>query len=184
VVTLKEVIKLVHAGYRCPDPACAGHQRTYRSAQADALALPWFTYGVDVVLLVGRLRLQNHQTVDEIHQELLKRLAPLGVKISRREVLYLFEAYSTLLRVSSEAKDDVEWLAQVEKNGGIIVSVDGIQPEKGNETVAPFARCAHRSGAGCRERDLIGDGRDEDLACPSGRLRGERARDDHRRPGK
>jgi hypothetical protein len=90
---------------------------------------------VDVVLLVGQLRLQNHQTVDEIHQELLKRLAPLGVKISRREVLYLFEAYSTLLRASSEAKDDVEWLAQVEKNGGIIVSVDGIQPEKGNETV-------------------------------------------------
>jgi uncharacterized protein with PIN domain len=43
VVTLKEVIKLVHAGYRCPDPACGGHQRTYRSAQADALALPWFT---------------------------------------------------------------------------------------------------------------------------------------------
>ena len=49
--------------------------------------------------------------------------------------MYLFEAYCTLLRASSEAKDDVEWLAQVEKNGGIIVSVDGIQPEKGNETV-------------------------------------------------
>src|SRR5437764_8764141 len=135
VITLEEVIKLVHAGYRCPDPHCAGHQRTYRSAQADALALPWFTYGMDIVLLVGRLRLREHQTVDEIHQELLKRLAPLGVKISRREVLYLFEAYSTLLRASSEAKDDMEWLGQVEKNGGIIVSVDGIQPEKGNETV-------------------------------------------------
>jgi hypothetical protein len=135
VVTLGEVIKLVHAGYRCPDPACAGHQRTYRSAQADALALPWFTYGMDIVLLVGRLRLRDHQTGDEIHQEFLKRLAPLEVKISRREVLYLFEAYSTLLRASSEAKDDVEWLAQVEKHGGIIVSVDGIQPEKGNETV-------------------------------------------------
>jgi hypothetical protein len=50
-------------------------------------------------------------------------------------MLYLFEAYCTLLRASSEAKDDQEWLAQVEKNGGIIVSVDGIQPEKGNETV-------------------------------------------------
>src|SRR5437868_15519982 len=57
------------------------------------------------------------------------------VKIARREILYLFEAYCTLLRASSEAKDDVEWLAQVKKNGGIIVSVDGIQPEKGNETV-------------------------------------------------
>ena len=54
-------------------------------------------------------------------------------------MLYLFEAYCTLLRASSEAKDDRAWLAQVEKNGGIIVSLDGIQPEKGNETVAPLA---------------------------------------------
>src|SRR5438128_5067953 len=135
VITLEGVIKLNHAGYRCPDPQCAGHQRTHRSVEADALALPGFTYGLDIVLLVGRLRLREHQTVDEVHQELLKRLEPLGVKMARREVLYLFEAYCTLLRASSEAKDDEEWLAQVEKNGGIIVSVDGIQPEKGNETV-------------------------------------------------
>jgi hypothetical protein len=125
VITLEAVIKLVHAGYRCPDPQSAGAQRTYRSMQADALALPWFTYGLDIVLLVGRLRLREHQTVDEIHQELLRRLDPLGVKIARREVLYLFEAYCTLLRASS----------------------------------------------------------DEGPACPSRRLRGESARDDHRCEG-
>jgi hypothetical protein len=135
VITLAGVIKLNHAGDRCPDPQCPGSHRTYRSVEADALALPHFTSGLDMVLLVGRLRLREHQTVDEIHQEVLKRLEPLGVKIARREILYLFEAYCTLLRASSEAKDDVEWLAQVKKNGGIIVSVDGIQPEKGNETV-------------------------------------------------
>ena len=135
VITLQAVIKLTHVGYRCPDEQCEGHRRTYRSVEADALALPGMTYGVDIVLLVGRLRLREHQTVDELHQELLKRLEPLGVKIARREILYLFEAYCTLLRASSEAKDDQEWLAQVKKNGGIIVSVDGIQPEKGNETV-------------------------------------------------
>ena len=73
--------------------------------------------------------------MDEIHKELLRRLKPLEVKIVWREVLYLFEAYCTLLRASSEAKDDVEWLAQVQENGGIIVSVDVIQQEKGNETV-------------------------------------------------
>ena len=135
VIRLDGVIRLIHAGYRCPDPQCPGHVRTYRSPQADALALPGFTYGLDVVLLAGRLRLGKHQTVDEVHEELLERLAPLGVTISRREILYLFEAYGTLLRASSEAKDDQKWLAQVEKHGGIIVSVDGIQPEKGNETV-------------------------------------------------
>ena len=135
VITLQEVIRLIHAGYRCPDPQCPGHQRTYRSPAADALALPGFTYGLDIVLLVGRLHLGKHQTVDEIHEELLERLAPLGVTISRREILYLFEAYCTLLRASSEVKEDQEWLSQVKKNGGIIVAVDGIQPDKGNETI-------------------------------------------------
>jgi hypothetical protein len=135
VITLEGVVRLIHAGYRCPDVQCEGHWRTYRSAEADALALPHMTYGLDIVLLVGRLRLRDHRTVDEVHQELLGRLEPLGVRIARREILYLFEAYSTLLKASSEAKDDQLWLAQVEKNGGIIVSVDGIQPEKGNETV-------------------------------------------------
>src|SRR6266487_65901 len=124
VITLQGVFKLNHAGYRCPDPQCGGHQRTYRSAAADALALPGFTFGVDIVLLVGRL-----------HQGVQDRLTPLGVTISRREILYLFEAYCTLLRASSEVKDDQQWLAQVKKNGGIIVSIDGIQPDKGNETI-------------------------------------------------
>lgn len=135
VITLEGVTQLIHAGYRCPDPQCEGHRRTYRSLEADALALPGMTYGVDIVLLVGRLRLSEHQTVDEIHRELLKRLESLGVRIARREILYLFEAYCSLLRATSLVKDDQEWLAQVEKNGGIIVAVDGIQPEKGNETV-------------------------------------------------
>jgi len=135
VITLEGVIKLIHAGYRCPDTQCEGQRRTYRSLQADALARPRMTYGLDSVLLVGRLRLSEHRTVDEIHRELLKRLEPLGVRMARREILYLFEAYCALLRATSLVKDDQEWLAQVEKNGGIIVAVDGIQPEKGNETV-------------------------------------------------
>ena len=112
VLTLQGVVRLSHAGYRCPDTQCEGHRRTYRSVQADALALPGMTYGLDVVLLAGRLRLREHRTVDEIHRELLSRLEPLGGKIARREILYLFEASCTLLRAASEAKDDVEWLSE------------------------------------------------------------------------
>jgi hypothetical protein len=100
------------------------------------LALPSFTFGLDIVLLVGRLHLIKHQTVDEIHEDLQERLSPLGVTISRREIVYLFEAYGRLLRASSEVQNDQEWLAQVKKKRGIIVSVDGIQPETGNETVS------------------------------------------------
>ena len=135
VITLHEVIRLIHAGFRCPDPHCPGHQRTYRSPEADALALPGFSFGLEIVLLVGQLHLGKHQTVDEIHKELQERLTPLGVTISRREILYLFEAYCTLLRASSEIQDDQEWLSEAKKHGGMIVSIDGIQPEKGNETI-------------------------------------------------
>jgi hypothetical protein len=51
------------------------------------LPLPSFTYGLDIVLLVGRLRLLEHQAVDEIHQEVLRRLEKLRVTIARREIL-------------------------------------------------------------------------------------------------
>lgn len=60
VVTLSAVIKLIHAGYRCPGRACPGRGRVYRSTEADALALPRLTSGLDVVVLVGQLRLGKH----------------------------------------------------------------------------------------------------------------------------
>jgi hypothetical protein len=135
VITLDGVIKVTHGGYRCKNAKCKAKGRTYRSPAADALALPRFTFGLDIVILAGQLRLGKHQTLDEVHEQISGRIAPLGVSISRREVLYLFDAFCTLLRAASEVKEDKEWLAQVEQNGGIIVSIDGIQPDKGNETV-------------------------------------------------
>jgi hypothetical protein len=135
VVTLSTVVKLIHAGYRCPDLSCPGRSRIYRSAEADALALPGFTYGLDIVVLVGQLHLGKHQTVDEVHHQVQERLRALGVSISRREILYLFDAYCTLLRAASKAKADQQWLVQVQQNGGIIISIDGIQPDRGNETI-------------------------------------------------
>src|SRR5437763_16433726 len=68
VVTLKGVIKVTHAGYRCPDSQCRAGGRTYRSEAADELALPSFTCGWDVVVLAGRLHFGKHQPMDEAHQ--------------------------------------------------------------------------------------------------------------------
>ena len=135
IVTLKQVIRLVHCGYRCPHPECPGRTMLYRSAEADALALAGFTFGLDIVLEVGHLRLKEHQTVDEIHQSLSQQLAPLEQTISRREILFLFEAYTALLRAGTEVTDDEAWKEQVRKNKGILLSIDRIQPDAGNETI-------------------------------------------------
>ena len=107
----------------------------YRSAEADALALAGFTFGLDIVLFVGQQRLREHQTVDEIHQSLSQQLAPLAQTISRREILFLFEAYAALLRAGTEVTHDEAWKEQVRKNKGILLSIDGIQPDAGNETI-------------------------------------------------
>ena len=135
VVTFDGVIKMTHGGYRCLNPECEASGRTYRSAAADALVLPRMTFGLDVVLWVGQLRLGKHQTLDEIHASVRERLARLGVSISSREVMYLFDAFCAVLRAASEAKEDKEWMSEVAKNAGIIVSIDGIKPDGGTETI-------------------------------------------------
>lgn len=122
VVTLTEVIRVTHAGYRCPNPTCEAGKRTYRSVAADALALPGFTFGLEVVILAGQLHFGQHQTLDEVHAQIGERLERLAVRISRREVLSLFEAFRTLLRAASGASEDHAWRQQVKKNKGIIVS--------------------------------------------------------------
>lgn len=135
IITLKQVMRVVHCGYRCPDQECPGRKLLYRSTEADELALAGFTFGLDIVLLVGRLRLKEHKTVDEIHQHLLQQLAALNQTISRREILFLFEAYTALLRAGTEVSHDEAWKEQVRTNKGILLSIDGIQPDAGNETI-------------------------------------------------
>lgn len=135
VITLDGPVHVIHRGYRCPNAACETRLRSYRSAAADALALPGFTFGLDIVILVGHLRLAQHQTLDEVHRTLSQRLAPFGVSISRREVLYLFDAYALLLRAGTAVTEDAQWREQVQANGGLIISIDGIRPDVGNETI-------------------------------------------------
>jgi Transposase len=129
------VLRVVHCGYRCPVAQCPGSKRLYRSMEADALALPGFTFGLDILLLVGQLRLREHQTVDEIHRTLTQRLALLGQTISRREMLFLFEAYTALLRAGTEVSQDAAWKEEVRENKGLLLSIDGIQLDNGNETI-------------------------------------------------
>ena len=135
VITFDQIIHIVHYGYRCPKEDCEGKSVLYRSMKADALALPGFTFGLDVVLEVGHLRFSEHKTVDEMHQHLLQRLSPLHQTISRREVLFLFEAYASLLRAGTNVAHDAVWKETVRVNKGILLSIDGIQPDAGNETI-------------------------------------------------
>jgi hypothetical protein len=91
---------------------------------------------MDVVRLVGRRRLVEHRPVDDRHHEFLARLEPWGVTIARRDVLSLCDADWTWVRAASSATEDDAWVEQVKNNGGLIVSIDGMQPDTGHETIS------------------------------------------------
>lgn len=128
IIGLSEVRWVGSLGYRCRTPTC--DRRVYRSAEAEGLSLKGSTYGMDVLVTVGRLRTVDHCTRAEIHAELGQR----GVIISTRHVQGLYEAYFALLGCT--AGQQVEAVRrQIEQNGGLVLSLDGIQPETGNETL-------------------------------------------------
>jgi hypothetical protein len=138
VITLSGAVFMTHIGYRCPNEKCTESKRTYRSIAADSLALPNFTFGMDIVALVGYLKLSQHKTVDEIHKYVNERLAVYNIKMSRRNVMYLFEAYCALLKASAKNPSDPTfqaWREQIQENKVCIISIDGIQPDKGEETI-------------------------------------------------
>lgn len=128
IITLTEVFYVVSVGAACPNRECPHPRVVYRSAAAEALSLPHFSYGLDVIAHIGQLRLNEHSTRAEIHRHMRER----GLPICEREVQYLYEAYMLLLGSTLEERLQ-ERRAQILTNGGMILSLDGVQPEKGAE---------------------------------------------------
>lgn len=113
-------------GYRCPNPECAKPQAVYRSAEAETLSVPNCSYGIDVIVEVGYQRFWLQRTVQEIHTVLKER-----TPISERQILNLLANFLALLRAGQPAKV-AKLHAQWQKLGGLVLSIDGMQPEKGN----------------------------------------------------
>lgn len=135
IVSLEEIAKVTNWGYRCVnrDTTCPRPEMVYRSGIADGLALKGYTFGLDVIVFVGQQRLQEKKTLGEIHEALQQE----GVPISERRVADYIEEYQILLKCAQGAKLEA-YRASIEANGGVVLAIDGAQPEKGKETLYLF----------------------------------------------
>jgi hypothetical protein len=127
VFTLKETLHITSFAYRCPNKVCPKPQEIHRSAEAEMLSLKYYQFSIDVIAKVGHLYFKEHNTIDQITQTLRK------LQISRSEVNLLYQAYLALTTASRQ--QDTAYLDKIRANGGIVLSLDGVQPEKGNETL-------------------------------------------------
>jgi len=129
VTTLQGHFHLALIVRRCQQESCPRYHRPYRPEEEGRWALPHGEYGLDVIALVGFLRYQRHQSLPEIHRSLHER----GLLIGERTVLNLLARYEELVPLHMTDRKRLQLLVQ--KQGSLILAVDGLKPDVGHEVL-------------------------------------------------
>jgi len=144
IASLDGTYRIFNLAHRCQNKeSCPHPERVYRSGYADGLSLPYYRYGLDVIVYIGQQRLREKRTIPEIHRALCGREKP--VSISEREVQYLFDVYLTLIACSHGERIE-KYRSEIEANGGVVLAIDGAKPEKGQPGLYIFRDAL----SGCR----------------------------------
>src|SRR5215208_3312395 len=128
--TLDGPVQLVCKLNHCPDRACPGHARTKGPELELTLALPRMAIGWDVLCWIGHRRCSRHMAVPLIRSELLD---DYQIKLSEDAIEKSIRRYQAMLAARQQDPEALrrEYAAGAE----VILSVDGLQPEKGHETL-------------------------------------------------
>src|SRR3954469_6747737 len=128
--TLDGPVQLICKLNHCPDPTCPGHARTRSPELEITLALPQMAIGWDVLCWIGHRRCSRHMAISLIQSELLD---DYGIKLSEDAIDQYIRRYQVMLAARQQ---DIESLRRhYESVAEIILCIDGLQPEKGHETL-------------------------------------------------
>jgi hypothetical protein len=128
--TLDGPVQLVCKLNHCPDPTCPGHAKTKSPETEVTIALPKWAIGWDVLCWIGHRRFSRHWPVSQIRSELHE---DYGIQLSEDSLTRYIRYYQVLL--AARQQDPEALRRQYEAAGPIILSIDGLQPEKGHETL-------------------------------------------------
>ena len=123
-------MELIRKLNHCPDPDCPGHAKTKSPEQEGMIALPHWAIGWDVLCWIGQRRFSRHASIPLIRLELDDAYA---IKISEDSIARAIRFYQVILAVREQDPDVLR--QQYAPVTEIILSIDGLQPEKGHETL-------------------------------------------------
>jgi hypothetical protein len=135
ITTLEAVVRLILQLRRWLNQACPQLRKPYRPAAEGRLALPKHEFGLDVLTFVGTRRYGSHRSVTEIHQALVER----GMAIAPRTVTNLLERYDELGALSLQDTARLRRITQPQ--GRVILALDGLQPDVGQEVLWGLRDC-------------------------------------------
>jgi hypothetical protein len=130
VHTLDGPVQLICKLNHCPDPGCPGHTKTRSPELEVTIALPKWAIGWDVLCWIGHRRCSRHWSISQIQSELWDEY---GIKLSDDSLSRYIRHYQVML--AARQQDPEALRRQYEAVGQIILSIDGLQPEKGHETL-------------------------------------------------
>jgi hypothetical protein len=128
--TLNGPVQLICKLNHCPDPACPGHAKTKSPELEMTIALPQVAVGWDVFCWIGHRRCSRHMAISLIQSELRD---DYGIKLSEDAIDQYIRRYQAML--AARQQDTGSLRRQYESVTEIILSIDGLQPEKGHETL-------------------------------------------------
>src|SRR3954469_16225005 len=130
VHTLDGPMQLVCKLNHCPDPDCPGHTKTKSPEVEATIAPPQWAIGWDVFCWIGQRRFARHWAVPQIQTELLDAY---GIRPSDTAITRFTHRYQAMVAARQRAPEHLR-----RHYGGvdeIILSIDGLQPDKGHETL-------------------------------------------------
>jgi hypothetical protein len=128
--TLEGPVQLVCKLNHCPDPRCPGHSKTKSPELEATIAPPSWAIGWDVFCWIGHRRCSRHMSIPYIQSELLDAYE---IRLSDDAISKYIQRYQTMLAARQQDPDALR--RQYESVDEIILSIDGLQPEKGHETL-------------------------------------------------
>ncbi len=130
VHTLTGPVELVCKLDRCPDPACPGHSQTKSPELEVTIALPKKAIGWDVLCWIGHRRCSRHWSIPQIQGELRDAYR---IALSADSIARYIRHYQVMLAARQQDPENLR--REYESVEEIILSIDGLQPEKGHETL-------------------------------------------------
>src|SRR3954462_2176674 len=128
--TLDGPVQLICKLNRCPDPTCPGHARTRSPEVKITIALPQVATGWDVFCWIGHRGCSRHMAISLIRSELLDDYA---IQLSEDALETYIRRYQVMLAARQQDAESLR--RQYESMAEIILCIDGLQPEKGHETL-------------------------------------------------
>ncbi len=128
--TLDGPVQLICKLNHCPDPTCPGHAKTKSPELEMTLALPQVAIGWDVFCWIGHRRCSRHMAISLIRSELLD---DYGIKLSEDAIDKYIQRYQVMLAARQQDAESLR--RQYESVPELILCIDGLQPEKGHETL-------------------------------------------------